>query len=192
MKVAKIIRNTKVEGPGNRAAFWLQGCSIKCDGCCNPELISFSGGLSTNPVTLAQKLARIKNDGVTILGGEPLDQSDELLKFVYEYKKLSNKSLILFTGYTWEKIDKDSIKKQVINQCDLVVAGPFVKSQKSSKRRWIGSDNQTTHFISEKLNWLRNKWKKDLGEIEITITDDAITINGAAIDFLNHNKQVEF
>ena len=191
MKVAKIVNNTEVEGPGNRTAIWLQGCSIKCSDCCNPELIDCEGGKDTDPVWLASELACNKSDGITILGGEPLDQSTELLKFLYEYKKLSERSVMLFTGYNWQQITNDHTKKILIENCDLVVAGPFLRSLKSNERRWIGSDNQTIHFITKKLLYLKGSWPKDECEIEISIIDDEIVVNGAAIDFFNHKELLE-
>jgi anaerobic ribonucleoside-triphosphate reductase activating protein len=44
LRVATIADDTEAEGPGRRWAIWLQGCPIRCAGCCNPEMFDERGG----------------------------------------------------------------------------------------------------------------------------------------------------
>src|ERR1700760_3612359 len=76
VRVAQIIPCTEAEGPGRRFALWFQGCPLRCPGCCNPEMLPFTGGQSLG---LSEVLGRIKAaaaeqgvEGITLLGGEPL------------------------------------------------------------------------------------------------------------------------
>ena len=187
MQVAEIIDLTEVEGPGLRSAIWLQGCSINCLNCCNQEFIPNVGGTLFNPVDLAHRFIEVKKtnpnvQGITILGGEPLDQSKELYLFIKEIKNKSDLSIMLFTGYKYEKALQDELKKNVIELADLVIAGPFMQNFISNKRRWIGSSNQTVHFITDRYKYLEDNWEPYYKEIEFHIKDGEILINGMPID----------
>lgn len=182
MQIAEIIDLTEVEGPDLRTAIWLQGCSINCSGCCNQEYIPKVGGISLSVEELFNKVANNPVEGITILGGEPLDQSEELLKFLKLLKSKTNWGIMLFTGYTWETILKSPDKKKVIDMCDLVISEPFIQKLLSNKRRWIGSSNQKIHFITDRYKYLENNWEPYYKEIEFHIKDGEIIINGMPIE----------
>ena len=44
LNVHRFLPQTSVEGPGVRAALWVQGCPIRCPGCFNPQTWSAQGG----------------------------------------------------------------------------------------------------------------------------------------------------
>src|SRR5204863_7524385 len=44
LRVPTIVADTEAEGPGRRLALWAQGCTIRCPGCCNPEMFTTKGG----------------------------------------------------------------------------------------------------------------------------------------------------
>src|SRR4051812_10819834 len=44
LRLAQVIACTEAEGPGRRFAVWVQGCPLRCPGCCNPEMLPFEGG----------------------------------------------------------------------------------------------------------------------------------------------------
>jgi len=117
IRIAKIIEQTKSEGPGNRLAIWVQGCSIKCKGCINPEFIPFNSGKNYSIEELMKiinkSINEFKIEGITLLGGEPLDQKQEVLKLIKEINK-KGLNIILFTGYYY----KDLVKRDdnVINE----------------------------------------------------------------------------
>ena len=75
LRVAAIVGDTEAEGPGRRFAVWLQGCSIRCAGCCNPEMFDARRGERWSIDAL---IARIPEtvEGITLLGGEPFEQPD--------------------------------------------------------------------------------------------------------------------
>ena len=84
---------------------------------------------------------------------------------------------MLFTGFTWDYIQKKKALKDIVDLTDLVVAGPYLPEQTPDNRRWIGSKNQTIHFLTEKYRYLE-KWPLKITEIEIHFRDDEIIING--------------
>ncbi len=181
MQIARFEAKTSVEGPGIRSAVWLQGCSLGCQNCCNPEMHDFSAGQTVSPDELAEMILRAEADGLSLLGGEPLDQADELLQMLKILKKDYKHGIFLFSGYTYENILADKKKKAVTEFCDLLIAGPFFPELQSGARRWIGSDNQTVHYISEFYSKELKIWPAGKKEIEIIFGDNDILINGTPL-----------
>ena len=72
LQIAQVIPDTEAEGPGRRFAVWVQGCPMRCQECCNPQMLRFDGGERTNVDDLvARALATEGIVGVSLLGGEP-------------------------------------------------------------------------------------------------------------------------
>src|SRR6185436_9927570 len=76
LQVAQIVPCTEAEGPGKRFALWFQGCPLRCPGCCNPEMLPFTGGTALLLDEVVRQVAEAANlhgvEGITLLGGEPL------------------------------------------------------------------------------------------------------------------------
>lgn len=179
IRVAGIEPITEVEGPGRRFALWLQGCSRLCSGCCNPHMQDHSGG---NPKPVAEIAAAIiasPTEGLTLLGGEPLEQVDAV-KQMFDLLDAADYSgnIMLFSGFTWQEIGRNPEMLDLVRRCDCLVAGPFVAALKPDSRRWIGSRNQTVHFFRDRLDALKLDWPKHKAEIEIHLGDGEISING--------------
>src|SRR5207237_10904051 len=89
--IAQIVACTEAEGPGRRFALWLQGCPLRCPGCCNPEFLPFRGG-STRPVRelLAEIESAVRTDaieGISLLGGEPTAQAAGAARLAVEVQR---------------------------------------------------------------------------------------------------------
>jgi len=181
MRIGNFLPATEVEGPGLRAAVWLQGCSIRCRDCCNPEFLPPTGGVETDPRCLAGEIASLAVEGVTILGGEPLDQADELALLLAELRRESTKGVFLFTGYCWDAVQANPRWRAVAQMADLVKAGPFDRGLTPDPRHWIGSRNQTVHFITERYRALQDRWESARQEIEIHWRGDEIVVNGTPL-----------
>lgn len=68
-----------VDGPGLRFVIFLQGCTLRCAYCHNPDTWSLTGGTEYTVDEVVQKVLRYKtyltaSGGVTVSGGEPLLQ----------------------------------------------------------------------------------------------------------------------
>ncbi|HEY9841438.1 MAG: 4Fe-4S single cluster domain-containing protein [Candidatus Sericytochromatia bacterium] len=177
LDLAQIVELTEVEGPGLRAAVWLQGCSIRCPGCCNPQFFH-SGGTPWNIADLITHLAVLPVEGITLLGGEPLDQAEPLLAFLTDFRQQTDKGIMLFSGHPWAQIQALPLGPQIVTLCDLIVAGPYIAAEAPDTRRWIGSHNQTTHFITQRYDWLEKAWDPARRELEIHVRDGEIILNG--------------
>ncbi|MFZ5950391.1 MAG: 4Fe-4S single cluster domain-containing protein [Candidatus Rifleibacteriota bacterium] len=179
LRVAGAEAITEVEGPGRRFALWVQGCSRSCPGCCNPHMHDYAGGSLIEERAMAKRIIDADVDGLTIVGGEPLEQIESLNQMFDCLDELEyDKSIMLFTGFAWSEICNDSGIMALLQRCDVVVAGPFMQDQAPDQRRWIGSGNQTVHFFRNRLDFLRENWPKHRVEIEFHISDGQLSING--------------
>ncbi|NLF96383.1 MAG: radical SAM protein [Candidatus Riflebacteria bacterium] len=181
MRIARLEEYTRVEGPGRRTAVWFQGCSIGCPQCCNPEMHDPAAGIEMAPEDLADAIVHARAEGLTLLGGEPLDQSDELRQLLLHLRNLYYQDIIMFTGYTWEQVNAERERASVAELCDLVIAGPFETASAPGRRRWIGSDNQTLHCITGRYLELVADWPRFVKEVEIVIGDNEMLINGTPL-----------
>ncbi len=183
LNIAATVDATRSEGPGNRYALWVQGCTLRCAGCCNPEMLAMVTKRLVPATQLADKILTLKNiEGVSFLGGEPLLQAPALAVLAKRLRK-HGLSVMLFTGYTYRHIRRqnDPHWNALLAQTDLLVSGPYLRRQHSSRRRWIGSDNQEIHYLSERYVHLSEEaqgWDPGRNSIDITYRDGTLTVNG--------------
>jgi len=139
---------TEAEGPGRRFALWVQGCSLACPGCCNPQMWSPGIGDETTVALLLQRVQRIAHsiEGISLLGGEPCEQDAPLAHFARQVRGLGL-TVMTYSGYSLSELqDRGSA---LLKESDLLVAGRYRAELHTTKRRWIGSSNQTLHFLSD-------------------------------------------
>ena len=142
LRVAGVIEESIVDGPGIRFVLFLQGCRLRCPGCQNPQTWDFDEGTL---VPSDEVLARIKENplvhGVTFSGGEPFEQAEALLPLAKELKA-QGYHLMAFSGFTLEQLVQKPECRALLEQLDLLVDGPFIEAQKSLDLRFRGSRNQ--------------------------------------------------
>jgi len=122
MNLAYIEEQSFIYGPGCRFVIWTQGCSIRCDGCWNQEMWDFNPKILLSVQEIFEKIAAEKEyiEGITILGGEPLEQISETVELLQKCKN-ENLTAVLFTGYEICEI-KD---KRIFELCDILITGRF-------------------------------------------------------------------
>src|SRR3954453_9682468 len=143
--VARIVAGTHAEGPGERTAVWVQGCSVHCPGCFNPHLWAFRGGQGMTATQLTAHVLNSGSSGLTLLGGEPFDQAGPLAE-VARGVRASGRTVMTFTGYSLEQLTAavDGGRGDVaalLGQTDLLVDGPYLKDRPDTARPWVGSTN---------------------------------------------------
>lgn len=142
-------------GPGFRVSLFVQGCNIRCPGCFNSELWNFGGGKEFQWSREGEQLLKLLSpdyiSGLTILGGEPLDQNPAELKVLVNKIKHyhPNKSIWVYTGHTWETLNES--QKTAISEADVLVDGPFVEKLKDASLKFRGSSNQRIIDIKRSL-----------------------------------------
>ena len=153
LRVAGVIDESIVDGPGIRFVIFTQGCPHHCPGCHNPQTHDFSGG---EQVPLSRLYEDIMENplvsGVTLSGGEPFCQPEPLAELAQELKR-HGKHIMAYTGYTWERLrDKqDAAIERLLAQCDVLVDGRFIESQKDMTLRFRGSKNQRLIDVQQSL-----------------------------------------
>src|SRR5437868_8653603 len=98
ISVAQIVPFTEAEGPGRRFALWFQGCPLRCPGCCNPEMLPFTGGTPTPVGAIVAQLARLEIEGITLLGGEPFAHAPGAAALADAAHELGL-SVMIFSGF---------------------------------------------------------------------------------------------
>lgn len=135
--LACVDKESDVNGTGRRCVIWTQGCSLHCAGCFNPGLHAFCKGTAYNPKVLAKQLARLETDGITISGGEPLDQNAAVYQFIHTYKCLCNRTVLLFTGYSLEQIKRSPKRLRTALAADAVLCGRYRPGPKWNSKRLL-------------------------------------------------------
>lgn len=155
--------NEHLYGPGKRLLLFTQGCSLHCKGCVNKHLWQF--GTGTN-ITVEEVLALCQDvEGITLHGGEPLDQSEGILEVVKALKN-AGKTVILFTGYQYKELSKLS-QKRAWGLSDLVISGRYVESKRNIYLQFRGSTNQRVYRHRGKYKDYRVKDGKSVAVIRL-------------------------
>jgi anaerobic ribonucleoside-triphosphate reductase activating protein len=155
LEVAARVACTEAEGPRRRFALWVQGCSLACPGCCNPEFFSKGAGETIAVDALARELARAREafalDGLTVLGGEPFEQPQAVAALCRSARALGL-GVLVFTGFTLAELRARPDAAELLAAVDTLVDGRFDARRREpvGGRRWIGSTNQQIVHITER------------------------------------------
>lgn len=148
MKYAKIRKMDISNGEGVRVSLFVQGCSFHCKNCFNQETWDFNGGKEFTTAEIQKIIELADKDyiaGLSILGGEPLHNNnvDEVFHIVATFKeKFPNKDIWLWTGFKFEDAIKDSKRKLILRNIDVLIDGQFEEDKKDITLKWRGSSNQ--------------------------------------------------
>jgi anaerobic ribonucleoside-triphosphate reductase activating protein len=179
------IADTEAEGPGRRYAIWVQGCPMRCVGCCNPELLRFGLGTATTVQDLRERVLAAHEQsplaGLSLLGGEPFAQALPLAVLA-EQVRAAGLGVMVYSGYTLAELELQIAAGEpgvarLLAATDLLVDGRYEKDLPDRTRRWIGSTNQRLHFLSARHHPAQPEFSQ--GEtIELRIRDGELIING--------------
>lgn len=153
MRVAQIIQDTYVDGPGQRVALFTQGCSVHCRGCQNAHLWPTDGGEALPVAHLAERLLSTGLP-VTITGGEPTDQADALAQLLRLLCAASpDLHIILYSGRTFEQLLEraEPAILEALNLADVLVDGPYIADLDHPGLQYRGSANQRVIDLPETL-----------------------------------------
>lgn len=179
INVYKILENTDVEGPGKRFCIWVQGCNKHCSGCFAKETWAFGVGVNYSVDCLFDKIKSQNNiEGITLLGGEPFEQAEELAVLCEKVKSMGL-SVVCFTGYTIEelKLKKSQPVDDLLSNIDLLIDGGFEQDKFDLSRPWVGSSNQRYIFLTDFYNQEHIKSFKNKIEVRLS-PDGRLEVNG--------------
>ncbi|MDD3184196.1 MAG: anaerobic ribonucleoside-triphosphate reductase activating protein [Anaerostipes sp.] len=154
MHVGQILKADCANGTGIRLSVFVSGCTNQCKGCFQQETWDFEYGKLYDEAMesfIVEELKKPFYDGITILGGEPFEMSNqkELVKLISKIKKiLPEKNIWMFTGFTYEKdLTKggcrySEVTDHILDQIDILVDGRYEEEQKNIRLNFRGSENQ--------------------------------------------------
>ena len=151
MRIAGIVNDSIVDGPGLRLAIFAQGCPHHCPGCHNPESHDFAGGSDMDTEKIIARMdANPLLDGITLTGGEPFEQP-EACRILADAAHARGLNVWAYSGYTFEQLCAAPEKRRLLEACDVLVDGPFLLEERSLDLRFRGSKNQRVLKVSEML-----------------------------------------
>lgn len=154
MHIGEIITADSANGLGIRVSIFVSGCTNRCKGCFQPQTWDFEYGRPYTPEIedlIISELSKSYYDGLTILGGEPFEQSNqrEIVKLIRRVRtELPDRNIWIYTGFTY---DKDLVKggcryiectDEILDNTDILVDGKFVEELKKITLKFRGSSNQ--------------------------------------------------
>lgn len=166
---------SRVNGPGKRFTLWTQGCSKGCVDCFNPETWNNKNNIVLSTSEIFELIKEEEIDGVTITGGDPFEQEEELLDLLILISNLSlSKGVIVFSGFTYDEIRENKIREKCCDYIDVLIDGRYEKENRVSDC-FKGSSNQNIIYFSSKVK------EEELimdQEVEVSIMDDIISVTG--------------
>lgn len=165
MRILKIVPDTVVDGPGLRTSIYFAGCKVHCEGCHNPESWDLNGGEEVFPNEVIDKIKEYGNKGVTLTGGNPLDQEHLFhVQVLCEELKKEGYNIWLYSGYTWEQIithiQNADLKNghtvelvKILGSVDVIVDGPFIPKLRDISLLYRGSSNQRVIDVKKSLTY---------------------------------------
>lgn len=157
MNYHNITKDDMLNGDGLRVVLWVAGCSHGCKGCHNPITWNPDGGLPFDEAAMNEIFAELEKDyihGITFSGGDPLHYNNryDVVWLIFLIKNMfPEKTVWIYTGYTWEGIVEDFELKKVVGLADVLVEGKFVEELKDENYPWAGSTNQRVIDVRETL-----------------------------------------
>jgi anaerobic ribonucleoside-triphosphate reductase activating protein len=168
LRVYHVIFSSRANGPGKRAVIWLKGCSLRCPGCFNPGLQNPEGGLDMETSTMAAQVIAHRKDveGITVSGGEPVEQIEPLIHLLSIIKEKTNLSVLLFSGKTLAQIQVLKNGPELLSLTDVLVDGIYDKKLANPQGIWPTSTNQSIILLTSR--YLESDFK-DIPSQEIFI-----------------------
>jgi anaerobic ribonucleoside-triphosphate reductase activating protein len=162
------LEHSLVNGPGSRAVIWLQGCSLNCPGCWNPLSHSFDSGLAVEVASVVEWVANLQSnrliEGLTISGGEPMEQAGALLALLHALRlRAPEISIGVFSGYTETELARGTflsrdghptshqadLWRAIRQHLDFAVLGRF-NGHRPSHQPLITSQNQALLLLTDR------------------------------------------
>ena len=144
-------------GKGFGISLFVQGCHFHCKNCFNSSTWDFSGGKEWTKDKKREFLELANNPRVkriSLLGGEPLAEEniEDVLDLVNEIRlSFPEKNIWLYSGFVWIEALSNDLRREIIEQCDVMVDGRFVDELKDLSLAYRGSSNQRVIDVQESL-----------------------------------------
>lgn len=166
MYIDRIIAPITSLGPGKRLVLWTRGCSKHCKNCANPELWSTEGAKNRKVKDIVQIIKNLmeeeKLSGITISGGDPLEQREEILSLLEELGQITE-DILLYTGYRLEELEQIYSKEEMAllkENVTVLIDGPYMDEKNDGMSALRGSANQKIYFFKAEYEALYEEYMK--------------------------------
>ena len=147
LRLHAFLPRSRANGPGWRSVVWVQGCSLGCPGCFNPQTHDREDAAEVVAVPeLMRRILAAGTEGLTVSGGEPLQQAEAVVALL-EAARVAGLSTLLFTGLTWEEVNRLPLAPRLLRCVDVLLAGRYEEDRRVAEGL-LGSANQTVHLLS--------------------------------------------
>ena len=155
MMIERIFYPVSTLGPGERIVIWARGCSKRCRNCVSPEMWQ---PRPDKNIPHSQLFGFVKNiidknqvEGITVSGGDPLEQPNGLLKFIADIH-VHCCDILVYTGYTLDEIRGILTAEQIgilMEKSAVLIDGKYIHELNDGISPLIGSTNQQIHYFNE-------------------------------------------
>lgn len=141
------------DGKGIRMVIWNQGCKMACPGCHNPETHSLCGGKEVDIEDLEKEITKysLHHQGITLSGGDPFLQPEQNKRLAVLAHNIGL-DVWAYCGQTYEQLLQDENKRKLLEECDVLIDGPFVLGQRDIRLAFRGSTNQRLIDVQKSMN----------------------------------------
>jgi anaerobic ribonucleoside-triphosphate reductase activating protein len=174
LRIHSLMECSTVNGPGQRAVIWVQGCSLGCPECWNPQTHNPLLGFRREVPEVVEWLSKLRRDnsieGLTISGGEPMEQAPSILELLNQLKAATPAlSVGLFSGYSERELHSTDWLA-IRSHLDFAVLGRY-NPRRPGTNAMVSSTNQTLHLYTSHYS------RADFAEqsVEIQIDDAGLT-----------------
>ena len=153
MRIAGIVQESIVDGPGLRMTVFTQGCPHRCPDCHNPDSHDENGG---QEMSVEEIIAQLDQSpltcGLTLSGGDPMMQPEDCRKLA-EAAHERGWDVWTYTGYIWEALWQEGNPERLalLRESDVLVDGPYMAAQSSYAAYFRGSTNQRLIDVKRSL-----------------------------------------
>lgn len=162
---------SRANGPGARFVVWMQGCTLGCAGCFNPTTHDAAGGREVSIDELAEQMRLSGSEGLSLSGGEPLQQASASAALLDAARALGM-STLAFSGYTIDEIRGLPGGPEVLARLDVLVDGRYVASERLATGL-RGSENQHIQVLTQRYS-LADVEATPVAEIRIGKTGEMV------------------
>lgn len=141
-------------GEGVGVALFVQGCHFHCKNCFNQDTWDFNGGKEWTAKTEEEFLELVNKpyiQRVSILGGEPLEKCNIPYLKRLLFKIPSDKTVWIYSGFTWEEILEVREKERLVILCDVLVDERYIHELRDANLKFRGSSNQRIIDVKKSL-----------------------------------------
>lgn len=145
MRYAQIRKYDVANGPGIRTSVFVTGCTHHCAGCFNEEYQDFEYGMDWSDKTTQELIEYLEDpnvSGLTLLGGEPFQNSEGLIPVIEEVRRRVDTNIWAYSGYCFDELMEDQTNRKLLELCDVLVDGLYVDALRDLTLRFRGSSNQ--------------------------------------------------